>query len=266
MKNSKLSKGLMVTAFGLAAAVGGTSQALAAAEFFQYDLNGSSGLGTTVTANGISGTSSELLQATSATTFAGTGWIQFTALTSNSSQIGGTEYSDTGLYATFSLSNTLTFGPFGTPFSVYSLDSLNITIRRDIVGDNGFIQADASSNIAATVSNMVDDVILGTATLIPGTGVATLPTPGSATLNAKMAVLLNATGETYFFDPNPFYTFAFAGFNATGNNSEFDVASGRLSVGNAIGVVDFNSVPEPESLALIGLGLLGLAGTRRRTK
>lgn len=256
----------MVTAFGLAAAVGGASQALAAAEFFQYDLNGLSGSGATVTANGISGTSSELLQATSPTTFAGTGWIQFTALTSNSSQISGTAYSNTGLYATFSLSNTLTFGTFGVPFSVYSLDTLNITLRRDVNGDNGFTQANASSNIAATVSNMVDDDVLGTATLIPGTGVATLPTPGSATLNAKMSVLLNAVGGTYFFDPNPFYSFAFAGFNATGNNSEFDAGSGRLSVGNAIGVVDFNNVPEPASLALIGFGLLGLAGTRRRSK
>lgn len=267
MKNSKLCKSLMVTAFGLAASLGGTSQALAA-EVFQYDIDGLSGAGTTVTAYGIQGSSSESLQAISATQFAGTGWIQFSSLLdSNSASVAGTAYSDTGLYAKFSLSNTLTFGPFGQPVSLYNLDSLNISIYRDVGGNNTFTQGNAVANILAAVADVGnDDVLLGTASLIPGTGTAALLTAGAAALNAKLDVLLNGTGATYFFDPDPFYKFAFAGFNATGGNYSFDAGTGRLSIGNAIGAVDFNAVPEPASLALIGFGLLGLAGTRRRSK
>jgi hypothetical protein len=78
---------------------------------------------------------------------------------------------------------------------------------------------------------------------------------------ATTTLELTNFGKTYFIAPNPFYAFSFQ----SGQLNNFQVGVSQTITGS-LDVVFGNAVPEPATVALIGLGLLGFSASRRKRK
>jgi hypothetical protein len=117
----------------------------------------------------------------------------------------------------------------------------------------------ANGYTAATVINTSDDELIGSATAGFGKG-DLLANPGAYSLYFT-DFQLTAFGSTYWYEPAPFYNLALS----NGDNDQLvstGVQPGEFLVTGDTSLVF--PVSEPESLALVGLGLVGLAMVRRR--
>jgi hypothetical protein len=88
---------------------------------------------------------------------------------------------------------------------------------------------------------------------------------GATTISTGLAADCDtAAGLAFFAEPQPFYDVAFSALNNAGPTA-FVHEDGTVAITTASGDIVFaNSVPEPGSLALFGLGLMGLMGLSRR--
>jgi len=105
-----------------------------------------------------------------------------------------------------------------------------------------------------------DDQVLANASLIFGQGTLNTQVAAEGFFSLLFNDSLTTLGRNYFIFPNPFYMQAklngvFDPFTPVGG-SQIIHGSGNL----------FFQTPEPATLTLLGLGLLGAAGTRRRRR
>ena len=141
----------------------------------------------------------------------------------------------------------------------------NITVFTFTPGGSLSIFADPSAAInGADILLAVGTPISGEGTLNPG--LSTCSGGGGNGINcgsfgAASTLELTAAGKLYFVAPNPFYAFSFQ----SGQLNNFTVGVNQ-TINGSLDVIFGNTVPEPTTVALLGLGLLGFAASRRKRK
>lgn len=203
----------------------------------------------------------------------GTNFTESGLLAVQSFQLDGVSFTPTGLNSTYGLyfkfdgagttsgGNPTTTGTIGSFSSLaYTLYAYNGTATFSVTGDTP----------TTTASN---PIILATGGLNSGvfsSSVTTAPQSPSFVSNASANLTFAPVLASFFTSPVPFYTLGVSSFtnttseispSAAGFQNGFDITGGG-------GTLNFikspASVPEPGSIALLGLGLLGFAAARRK--
>lgn len=259
-------------AFAVTAAMGAVSSA-SAAEYLDFDVKAVIDATTTYafTADKITGNYVELINLTTPGFFnVSLVWNAGQFLADDGTRVLsdrsttptglGSKY---GLYALYNASGTVSTSGGITTFT-FVPGSGNLEVWRD----NGVVTAftPTQDKTSFTSVGTADDVLLATGKPLSGEGTlnpnaSTCGTDGinCGSFGSKTSFDLTAAGKLFFVAPNPFYSISLQ----SGQLNSFTLA-GNQRIDGSMDVVF--AVPEPTSVALLGLGLVGLGLSRRRSK
>lgn len=283
-----MNKKLIPAILGGLGILGISSQALAL-EIFTVDpssIPGTSGFNT-FTADAISGgTSGRIILDANTKTATEKGYVQFDSFKLNANGIdgdlsglglaGSPNLLKYGLYLTFDLEVSYdaanSTGAFGAANSAYKLEDLTFKLWADPDLNTTFSVASTGTDAFHTDAGG-EDFELAWGSLVSGS--ATINSDGGVGINATTTFMLTSPkGEAFFIDPRPFYEFMFSGANNTSQGVLYDYNNAvgcttgicNAALINSVLTVDYKGVPEPVTLALFGVGLLGFGASRLRKK
>lgn len=234
--------------------------------------NGLSTSGTIFTAETLSGTSSARItkDAGNANMYTGIGYIIFTAFNMSSNPVDGGDSqvnlknTGYGLFARFQQSFQCS-GPLGVGVSC-SVKSIQL----ELVGDPGNLNGKSQATLGAdpSITDLgAPDVVLANVDYVVD-GVAGISALGGAFQNINSNFKLTDAGKDFFISPVPFYQLAFSAYNNTTQGLECNTDKcadpSVVSINSESGITDFRAVPEPGSLVLMGIAMLGLVAVNRK--
>jgi hypothetical protein len=171
--------------------------------------------------------------------------------------------SEYGLYALYSAGGTYTtnattgrtdlvFTPGTGALNIFLDQSNNTTVT---AGETGY-----------TLGANGDDFIIATGLPLSGNGFVDPKNSQCVAgifcgaFGSTTSISLNSDGSDFFVAPSPFYQLSFQ----SGQVNNFEPTGRQLINGSLDVTFNTNAVPEPASIALLGLGLAGLGLSRRR--